>query len=193
MAALFLIGPAVHRFHSLGHDPILGFIVGVIDILRGTFTAIDRNGRLILQSVAITDPAILTMNLFEAVGRVFGHLLSDVATPAGLPVPLMPLLQFLQFGEIGAHGHTIGEVSRIMYRSHYDFRHFLAMSISPLLIEIIVRLSYFAKRRCEGYGLMQSIPFEFPLDDHKPKLRTMLFNAHLVSTAAIGPQVCFAK
>lgn len=35
----------------------------------------------------------------------------------------MPLLQYLQFGEIGAHGHTIGEVSRIMYRSHYDFRY----------------------------------------------------------------------
>lgn len=187
------LGPAVHRFHSLGHDPVLGFIVGVADILRGTFTAIDKNGRLILQPVAISDPAILTMNLFEAIGRVFGHLLSDVATPAGLPVPLMPLLQFFQFGEIGARGYTIGEVSRIMYRSHYDFRHFLAMSVSPLLIEVVVRLSYFAKRRYEGCSLTQSLPFEFSPREHKPKLRTMLFAAHLLSTAANAGKVAIGQ
>lgn len=187
------LGPAVHRFHSLGHDPILGFIVGVADILRGTFTAIDSSGRLILQPVAICDPAILTMNLFEAIGRVFGHLLSDVATPAGLPVPLMPLLQFFQFGEIGARGHTIGEVSRIMYRSHYDFRHFMAMSVSPLLIEFIVRLSYLAKRRYEGYSLTKALPFEISPDDHKPKLRTMLFVAHLLSTAANAGKVAIGQ
>ncbi|HRW99874.1 MAG TPA: hypothetical protein P5280_10305 [Cyclobacteriaceae bacterium] len=34
------LGPGTHRFHSLGHDPILGFIFGVKDILAGTFTAI---------------------------------------------------------------------------------------------------------------------------------------------------------
>ena len=104
------LGPGSHRFQSLGHDPLLGFLFGVNDILRGTFTAIDKNGKLIVQPVAIEDPAILTMNLFEAIGRVFGHLLSDVATPAGLPVPLMPLAQFLQFGEIGRQGYTVGEI-----------------------------------------------------------------------------------
>ena len=29
-----------HRFQSLGHDPILGFVFGVLDILRGTVTGL---------------------------------------------------------------------------------------------------------------------------------------------------------
>jgi hypothetical protein len=118
------LGPGTHRFQSLGHDPILGFLFGVKDILQGTFTAIDKTGKLIVQPVALADPALLTMNLFEAIGRVFGHLQSDVATAAGLPAPLMPLFQFLQFGAFGQHGYTVGEISRIMYRSHYDFATF---------------------------------------------------------------------
>ncbi len=36
--------PKVHRLMSLGHDPILGFIFGVIDIVSGTGTFIDKNG-----------------------------------------------------------------------------------------------------------------------------------------------------
>jgi hypothetical protein len=187
------LGPGVHRFQSLGHDPILGFLFGVVDILRGTFTAIDKHGKLIVQPVAIEDPAILTMNLFDAVGRVFGHLLSDVATPAGLPVPLMPLAQFLQFGEIGRHGYTVGEISRIMYRSHYDFRHFVAMSLSSLLIEVIVRLCYFAKRRHKGCSLIESVPFDLPGAGFKPKLRTMIFSAHLMATAANAGKVAIGQ
>ena len=187
------LGPGTHRFHSLGHDPVLGFLIGVKDILHGTFTAIDKTGRLIVQPVVIEDPTIFAMNLFDAIGRVFGHLKSDIATPAGLPVPLMPLFKFLQFGDIGKHGYTIGEITRIMYRSHYDFRHFLAMSVSPLMIEIIVRLCYFAKRMYEGYNAADSIPFELPLAEHRPKLHTMLFSAHLISTAANAGKVAIGQ
>lgn len=187
------LGPGTHRFQSLGHDPLLGFLIGAKDILRGTFTAIDKTGRLIVQPVAIEDPTIFTMNLFDAIGRVFGHLKSDIATPAGLPVPLMPLFQFLQFGDIGKSGYTVGEISRIMYRSHYDFRHFLAMSVSTLMIEIIVRLFYFAKRMHEGYTVVDSIPFELSLTERRPKLHTMLFSAHLIATAANAGKVAVSQ
>jgi len=187
------LGPSTHRFHSLGHDPILGFIFGVKDILAGTFTAIDKSGQLIVQEVEIKDPSIVGMNLFEAIGRVFGHLESDIATPRGLPAPLMPLFQFLQFGEIGKSKHTVGEVTRIMYRSGYDFRHFLAMSISPLLIEVIVRLGYFAKRMYEGCSFTDSIPLDLSITERKPKLQTMLFSAHLIATAANAGKVAIGQ
>jgi hypothetical protein len=95
------LGPRTHRFQSLGHDPVLGFIFGVKDILRGTFTSIDTNGHLISQNVEIKDPTILGMNLFEALARVFGHMKSDIGTPGNLPVPLMPLFNILQFGSFG--------------------------------------------------------------------------------------------
>ena len=187
------LGPTTHRYQSLGHDPILGFIIGVRDILNKTFTAIDKNGNLIIQEVDIKDSSIIGMNLFEALGRVLGHLQSDIATPSGLPVPLMPLFQFLQFGNIGKSGYTIGEISRIMYRNGYDFRHFLAMSISPLLIEVIVRLGYFGKRIYENNSFLDSIPFELPMSDRKPKLKTMLFSAHLVATAANAGKVTIGQ
>ena len=105
----------------------------------------------------------------------------------------MPLFQFLQFGSFGKHGYTVGEISCIMYRSHYDFRHFLAMSVAPLMIEIIVRLCYCAKRLSEGYSITDAMPFELSLAEHKPKLRTMLFGAHLVSTAANAGKVALLQ
>jgi len=187
------LGAGTHRFQSLGHDPILGFIFGVKDILMGTFTAIDKNGSLIVQNVGITDSSIIGMNLFDAIGRVFGHLKSDIATSRGLPVPLMPLFQFLQFGEVGKQGYTVGEVTRGMYRSNYDFRHFLAMSITPLLIEVIVRSGYFAKRMYEGHKLTDAIPLNLPLSKRQPKLQTMLFSAHLIATAANAGKVVIGQ
>jgi len=187
------LGPGTHRFQSLGHDPILGFIFGVKDILMGTFTAIDKNGSLIVQNVGIADTSIIGMNLFEAIGRVFGHLKSDVTTSRGLSVPLMPLFQFLQFGEIGKRGYTVGEVTRSMYRGNYDFRHFLAMSITPLLIEALVRFGYFAKRMHEGHEFTEAIPINLSLSKRQPKLQTMLFSAHLIATAANAGKVAIGQ
>ena len=180
------LGPNTHRFQSLGHDPILGFIFGVKDILQGTFTAINKQGDFISQTVATPEMGI---GLFQAIGEVFGHLKSDMTTASGLPVPLMPLLQFIQVG-IGKGEHTIGEISRIMYRSGYDFRHLLAMSVSPMLIEIIVRLSYAFKRRYEGNEWGRCIPFDV-VGDRKAKLQTMLFTSHLIATAANAGKVYF--
>ena len=87
----------------------------------------------------------------------------------------------------------MGEISRVMYRSHYDFRHFLAMSLSPLLIEVIVRLCYFAKRRRKGCSVSQAVPFELVGAEPKPKLRTMLFSTHLMATAANTAKIALGQ
>ncbi len=175
------LGPRTHRFQSLGHDPILGFIFGVRDILSGSFTAIDTNGEVITQAVGVPKD-FRGMGLFNALIRQFGHLKSDVSTPAGLPAPLMPLLQLVQFGSFGKRGYSLGELSRAMYRQGYDFSHFLSMSIPVLIIEAVVRGGYFFKRRQEGFEIADSIPFNIPGTKHKPKLQTMLFTAHTIAT-----------
>lgn len=182
------LGPRTHRYQSLGHDPILGFIFGTRDILNSEMTAIDKNGKLIVQSIFSEDKDIVGMNLFEAIARVFGHLKSDISTKSGLPAPLMPLIQFIQKGEFGKQKYTIGEVSRMMYRSGYDFAHFMAMSIPVLIIEVLVRLLYLVKSLKEGKTLKESIPFDTP-NNRKPKLQTMLFTAHLLATTANAGKV----
>lgn len=173
------LGPSSHRFQSLGHDPLLGFVFGVRDILTGEFSGISKNGHLIVQHV--TDPFLEGENIFvrilEAMKVQLGHLASDVATSRGLPAPLMPLLQFLQFGKIGNHEYTIGEVARQMYRSGYDSRHFIAGSIPVMITEVIIRLGYFIRSIREGKTLAESIPTASSV-----KLRRQLLIAHSVAT-----------
>lgn len=180
------MGPGTHRFQSPGHDPILGWIVGVRDLLTGEFTAIGKDGRWIVQSTA--DPFMageqLFVRLFEALRVVGGHLLSDAATSRGLPAPLMPLLLFLQQGHIGKQGYTVAEVARQMYRSGYDARHFLASSVPVLLVEGIVRIAFFARTIHSGGSLAEAVPLA-----HTPKLRSQLFLAHSVATAANAGKV----
>lgn len=38
-----------HRLLSLGHDPLLGFVFGVYDIMHGTMTTIDKSGKIVCQ------------------------------------------------------------------------------------------------------------------------------------------------
>lgn len=176
-----------HRYHSLGHDPVLGFIFGVIDVMSGTFTAIDQDGKFIRQ--AVENQSTMGMNLFEAIQRVFGHMKSDAPTAMGLPAPLMTLLNLFQFGSIGENKETIAELGRSMYYQGYDFIHFLSMSIPTLVIEVLVRTAYFAKRKKEGFSLTESIPLDIP--HKKPKLGTMLFLSHAIATAANAGKVAF--
>ena len=44
------LSPMFHHQVSLGHDPILGFIFGVLDMLRGTVTTLDFKGRFLIQA-----------------------------------------------------------------------------------------------------------------------------------------------
>jgi hypothetical protein len=182
--------PKTHRFHSLGHDPILGWIFGTRDHLFGELSAIGKDGSFVIQQTS--SPNLIGENIFirifESLRSVGGHFASDVATNSGLPAPLMPLLMFLQFGSIGKHNYTIAEVSRQMYRSGYDFRHFLATSVPVTIIEVIVRIAYFVKTIYKGGSLMDAIP----IASH-PKLRTQLFLAHTVATSCNAGKVMITK
>lgn len=173
------LGPRSHRYQSLGHDPLLGFVFGVRDILTGQFSAISKDGNLIIQQVTspLLDGEFLVVRILEAMKTQLGHLASDVATPAGLPAPLMPLLSFLQFGKIGNHEHTIAEVARAMYGKGYDFRHFMASSIPVMVTEVIVRLGYVIRQIRAGKTLMEAMPNASSL-----KLRRQLLIAHTVAT-----------
>jgi hypothetical protein len=182
------LGPRTHRLHSLGHDPILSWMFGVRDILRGEFSAIGADGKLVIQQVpgfdATSGGANLFIRLFEAFRTVGGHLLSDLTTPAGLPPPFASLLLFIQNGFIGSGRHTVADVVRAMYRSGYDFAHFLATSIPVMLIEAVVRISYFIRELHGGASFIEALPLA-----NKSRLRSQLFLAHSVAAAVNAGKV----
>lgn len=180
-----------HRLLSLGHDPVLGFIFGVADILNGTMTTIDKSGKIVTQVMKNYSDR-KEIEIFKALAKQIAHFKSDVTTSMGLPAPFMSLFNLLQFGDIGECDQTIAEIVQGMYYEGYDFVHFCSMSISTMLVEVIVRLGYSFKRIGEGYSIKESIPFSLNRRKH-PKLATMLFLGHSVATATNTGKIVFTQ
>jgi len=180
-----------HRLLSLGHDPLLGFAVGVFDILTGRMTTIDKKGKIVSQ-VMENYADRKESDIFSALAKQIYHFKSDITTSMGLPAPLMGLFNLFQFGSIGEYEQTIAEIVQGMYFEGYDFIHFCSMSIPVMLTEVIVRVAYALKRIKEGNKLKDSIPFS--LDRSKnPKLATMLFIAHSGAAAINVGKVYFSQ
>ena len=169
--------PKSHRFQSLGHDPVLGFVFGVLDIMRGTITGFSYDNlthtHTWMQGAVWSN--LEPVGLIEAILRQIGHLISDVATPMGLPAPFMTLIQGINLGSFGEQERTVGEIARWMYLNGYDFRHFLVSGITPAVIEIALR-AYIMLRHYSEYG-----ETKFDLTSH-PKYRSMLLMAHGIAT-----------
>ena len=179
--------PKSHRLHSLAHDPSMaGLIWGIKDIVSGTFTCIDKNGCLVVEKVAETD----FLKLFTAPILWFGHLLSDVFTRMGLPIPGWSYLQLLQIGSLGEKQRSIAEVARYMYLEGYDLRHFLSMSATNAVIELIVRLYYHlvCKKRPNEFSL--EAEKEYVEVKNKIKLHNMLFASYSVASCGNIAKIC---
>ncbi|MFR0515303.1 hypothetical protein ACLUYC_09575 [Limosilactobacillus mucosae] len=180
-----------HRLLQLGHDPVLGFIFGVSDILNGTMTTIDKNGKVVCQ-VMENYADRRESDIFLALAKQIIHFKSDITTSMGLPAPFMSLLNLLQFGKIGDYDQTIAEIVQGMYYEGYDFIYFCSMSVPVMLIEVITRMGYALKRINEGHSVKDSIPVSLKRETH-PKLATMLFISHSLATAANAGKVYFSK
>ena len=180
-----------HRLLQLGHDPVLGFVFGVADILTGRMTTIDKTGKIVSQ-VMENYADRMEADIFAALAKQIAHFKSDVTTSMGLPVPLMSLFNLLQFGSIGEEEQTIAEIVQGMYYEGYDFIHFCSMSIPAMLVEVIVRMGYALKRIKEGYSVKDSIPISLNREKH-PKLATMLFMSHSAVTAVNAGKVYFTQ
>ncbi len=165
---------ANHRSQSLGHDPILGFIFGVIDILGNTGTYIDQYGDIIRVDKLPADPVSLT----AAFLKVFFHLLSDVCTSAGIQPPFFTLLQLIKTESpfvLGSSGERVSwtDVARYMYVHGYDLRHFATMGIVPATVEMVIR----GWRLCESYEKEESPELT------KAKTSSMLMLGHTIAVS----------
>ncbi|MCR4593922.1 MAG: hypothetical protein K5761_02575 [Clostridiales bacterium] len=180
-----------HRLLSLGHDPLLGLIFGVADILTGRMTTIDKTGKIVSQVMENYADRKET-DVFAAIAKQVIHFKSDLTTSMGLPAPMMGLLNLLQFGEIGEYDQTIAEIVQGMYYEGYDFIHFCTLSIPVMIVEVVTRIGYAFKRIKEGHSVKESIPFSLNREKH-PKLATMLFVGHSAATAVNAGKVYFTQ
>ena len=180
-----------HRLLSLGHDPLLGLVIGVADIMTGRMTTIDKTGKAVSQ--VIDGYANRTeKDIFFAIAKQITHFKSDITTSMGLPAPLMGLFNLLQFGNIGDEDQTIADIVQGMYYEGYDFIHFCTLSIPVMIAEVVTRLGYAIKRIKEGHPVKESIPLSTNHEKH-PKLGTMLFIGHSAATAVNAGKVYFTK
>lgn len=135
--------PKSHRLYSLAHDPSpSGFLWAIKDLLTGTTSYIDKAGRL---KIVPTHSASMESKLLCPVIWL-GHIISDIFTKAGIPIPGACLLRTIQVGSFGKKKRTLGQVMEYMYLEGYDIRHLATMSISNAVIELIIRIYHILTR-----------------------------------------------
>jgi hypothetical protein len=181
-----VINPINHRLKSLAHDPILGFIFGVWDMLNGTCTVVVDGEIRSFPSVA--GATNTSDNIFQLIGRHFGHLLSDVNAPSangnrgmGLPAPFMGILRMLEGVPVGES--NFGKQIEWMYVKGYDFRQFVVTSVPMAIMEILCRALYAIKQHSMGTqtfaeAIVDTIPLKM-----NPRFRVLLAMAYTTSTS----------
>ncbi len=130
-----IVIPNNHRLRSFGHDPLFGVLFAVVDIILGTATVVDDNGRIRI-IVRATDYPVSEKYL--ALVYYLGHLISDVCTARGLPIPGFIVLQF--FAGSGDRD-SLAKIAERMYKDGYDLRHFASMS-TPVLVKNLITDAY---------------------------------------------------
>jgi len=178
------LNPYNHRLRSLAHDPILGFIFGVWDMLHNTCTTV-VNGEIL--SIPSTKEAV-GGNVFQLLGQMLGHLLSDVNAPSqkgnrgmGLPAPFMGLLRMFEGIPVG--DSDFGKQIEWMYVKGYDFRQFAATSVPMAIMEVLLRAFYVGKQMklygaSFGETMLDTVPGRL-----NPRFRAMLALAYGTSSA----------
>ena len=193
-AAPGVLNPTNHRLRSLSHDPILGFLFGVLDMKHGTCTVVEHGNLKIYKTTARP----VESGLFARLGRLFGHLLSDVNAPSskgnrgmGLPAPLMGVLRMS--GSLPVGDSDLGKQIEYMYVNGYDLRHFVAASIPVLIMEVVLRVLYAFKQvaltgSSLGEALIETMPTKM-----NPRFRIMLAMAYGTMAGVNGARVFVTK
>ena len=144
-----VVTPNNHRLKSFSHDPGLGLLFAIVDIILGTTTTINNKGQL---TILINDGNYPTSQKYLAVFYYFGHLLSDMCTSRGLPIPGFVLTQFFADG----NDKSIAKIAEDMYVNGYDLRHLISMSSTVAVKDLIINI-YLQLKKEKGIYIIQPI------------------------------------
>lgn len=121
--------PQNHRVLTPGHDPLLGLVWGTWDILGSTMTRTDGAGAVtVVDRLGVPSDGLAATA--SALVTEFAHLLSDVITPAGLPLPGWAALTLHEGG---------AEAAVTAYTRGYDTWHAPAMTLPVATISVMSR------------------------------------------------------
>lgn len=166
-----VVDPNNHRLRSFGHDPLIGLLFAIVDIILGTATVVDNNGRL---KVIINSKKYPVSEKYLAVVYYLGHLLSDVCTARGLPIPGFIMTQFF-----AGDDNSIAKIAEQMYRDGYDLRHFASMK-TPVLIKNIITDAYYRISAFEDIRFVETIAEK---QIHENRKKAYKYKLRLVSDA----------
>ncbi len=170
-----IVTPNNHRLRSFAHDPFFGLLFAVADIILGTTTCFDNKGKL---TILVNKNKASTGQKWLSVIYYMGHIISDVGTSRGIPIPGFFITQFFRNGD----GDTsIAKIAESMYMDGYDLRHMASMSVPVFiknsLINIYIKMNNHNK-------LLPVLWLQREKQQLDIKLRTnkMMFVANSIST-----------
>jgi len=178
-------GGGDHRGYSPAHDPLLGIVFGIYDLMTGNSTVF-KDGEIIISP----NPRFTQSNLPEALIRWIAHLASDICTAKGLPIPGWTLLQSLNVGSIGPKGRTVAQIAHEMYRRGYDLRRFAVDATTPAMIEVLIRTYHHMSILDNAEGASETDRC-LQEERNNAKLDSMLFWAHQIAVAANAGKIAF--
>lgn len=166
-------GPT-HRVLTPGHDPIMQFIFGVLDCMKGTMSVFGSDGNLNV----LDNPKHAEMNIVQAFSKTIAHFITDLGTRQGVPAPLFTVTQaitfdtHIPFNDRGTiRPMQLNELALRMYsRGGYNFNHFLVMGMVPTLIEVMIRTYYYLGGQNQTISTNKDV-----------KLQSMLTIAHTLA------------
>jgi hypothetical protein len=191
-----------HRFLTPGHDPLLGFVFGILDICHGGMTAIN-NGTLIY--VPGTRPPV--QNPLEILLLQVAHLISDASTDMGIPTPGWTAFGLADFGSFSSDNLTVAQVAKNMYLKGYDLRHFITQTLSVAAAELTLHAYWYAREALDPDWAAQVeresglLDINSALEDRHgirrlgshPRYQAMALGTHTIGAAANAGKIALVQ
>lgn len=176
-----VVYPKNHRLRSLAHDPFLGLFFAVADTIMGTTTCIDDIGKLTI--LINKNPADMKTKLLS-VFYYIGHILSDMFTFCGIPIPGFFLTQFFACDKedrTKRADDSLAEIAENMYTDGYDLRHLASMSV-PVIAKNLIIDAYLALTEDKPSFPMPIAESELSKINSLVKKEKMLIIANAIAT-----------